>query len=98
MATYAELQEQIAALQKEAETIRKTEIKDAIGQIKAKMAELGITPADLGFSGKDVEKQTKEKSIAPPKYRDPASDKTWNGRGVSPKWLVGDRAQYLISK
>jgi DNA-binding protein H-NS len=31
------------------------------------------------------------------KYRDPASDKTWSGRGRKPNWLSGDADQYLVS-
>lgn len=30
-------------------------------------------------------------------YRDPASDKTWSGRGRKPNWLSGDADQYLVS-
>ena len=30
-------------------------------------------------------------------YRDPASDKTWSGRGRRPNWLSGDADQYLVS-
>ena len=34
-----------------------------------------------------------------PKYRDPASGKTWTGRGKPPNWIVGvsDRSGYLIA-
>ena len=36
------------------------------------------------------------KKVAP-KYRDPATGKTWTGRGRAPTWLDGkDRAQFLI--
>jgi hypothetical protein len=31
------------------------------------------------------------------KYKDPASDKTWSGRGRRPAWLSGDPDQYLVS-
>ena len=31
------------------------------------------------------------------KYRDPASGKTWAGRGRRPNWLSGDADQYLVS-
>lgn len=31
-----------------------------------------------------------------PKYKDPATGKTWAGRGKIPKWLVGDKDQYKI--
>jgi hypothetical protein len=31
------------------------------------------------------------------KYKDPASDKTWSGRGRRPAWLSGDPDGYLVS-
>lgn len=31
------------------------------------------------------------------KYKDPASDKTWSGRGRKPGWMSGDPDQYLVS-
>ncbi|WP_176307835.1 H-NS family nucleoid-associated regulatory protein [Burkholderia ambifaria] len=38
------------------------------------------------------------KSALPPKYRDPASGKTWSGKGREPAWLTGkDRAAFLIA-
>ena len=39
----------------------------------------------------------KSKSSPAVKYKDPASDKTWSGRGRKPGWLSGDPDQYLIS-
>jgi len=40
-----------------------------------------------------------KKAAAPSvvKYKDPASDKTWSGRGRRPAWLSGDPDQYLVS-
>ncbi len=52
MATYKELKQKIAELEHQAEAARKQEISNAVAEIKAKMAEYGITGADLGFSGK----------------------------------------------
>lgn len=39
----------------------------------------------------------KKQKAAAVKYRDPASDKTWSGRGRKPNWLRGDTDQYLMS-
>ena len=39
----------------------------------------------------------KKQKIPAVKYRDPASDKTWSGRGRRPNWLSGDVDQYLVS-
>jgi hypothetical protein len=43
-------------------------------------------------------KSKQKKPAKPPKYRDPATGKTWNGHGKTPLWLasVDDRAAYLI--
>ncbi len=94
MATYQELQAQIAELQVQAEQARKQEISGAIAQIKTLMAQYGITVADLGKS----QRSFAVKEPVPPKYRDPATGKTWTGRGKPPKWIADtkNRSQYLI--
>jgi DNA-binding protein H-NS len=45
-------------------------------------------------AGKRVRKQPGK--ALPAKYKDPASDKTWSGRGRPPAWLVGERDKYAI--
>lgn len=56
----------------------------------------GVTLQDLvnhhgGF------RLTKIIRSAAPKYKDPVSGKTWNGRGTSPSWLLGkNRDDFLI--
>jgi DNA-binding protein H-NS len=49
--------------------------------------------------GKSISKSvsTRGKRVLPPKYRDLATGKTWNGHGKRPFWLVGDRDAYLIA-
>ncbi len=93
MATYQEIQAQIAELKIQAEQARKQELSSAIAQIKSLMEEYGITLKDLSRQGKG----TKRDSV-PPKYRDPATGSTWTGRGKPPKWIAGakNRDQYLI--
>lgn len=93
--SYKEIKAQIVELEKQAELVRQNEIKDAIQFIHATMNDLGITIDDLGFN-KNAAKNKRLKPAAPPKYRDPDTNKTWNGRGVEPKWLKGKRDQYLI--
>lgn len=82
MATYLELKAQAEKLLQQAEDLRQQEIADVIKEIKAKMAEYGITAADLGSSSK---KSTSKASPAV-KYRGPNGE-TWSGRGRSPVWL-----------
>lgn len=45
-------------------------------------------------AGKTVRKQPGK--ALPARYKDPASDKTWSGRGRPPAWLVGERDKYAI--
>lgn len=85
MSNYEKLKKEIANLQAKAEEERKKEIADVVAGIKAKMAQYDITPADLGFSGRMGARRTPTKVA--PKYRDPASGKTWTGRGRAPIWI-----------
>ena len=51
MASYKELVSQAEALMAQAEEVRKQELASVMADIKAKMKEFGISPADLGISG-----------------------------------------------
>lgn len=95
MSSLLEIQNQIAALQKQAEAIRVQEFAAVVQEIQAKMAAHGITVADLQ-SGKSVKTARKQggKSLnpAPIKYRGPQGE-TWSGRGLMPRWLSALVAQ-----
>lgn len=96
MKSYQEIRAEIARLETQAEEARHREIASAIAEIKGKMAELGITVADLEGSRS---KKTAKRSGAEPKFKDPASGATWSGRGKQPKWLAGkNRNDYLIQR
>jgi DNA-binding protein H-NS len=83
MSRYKELQERIAALQKEAEEARQQEIAQVVVEIKTKMAEYGIRVEDLTPS----RPKRRRKPSGPAKYRDPATGMTWTGKGRAPGWL-----------
>lgn len=91
MASYQEILNQIETLKQQAEDARKTEMADAIAKIKGLMAEFGITPADLGFSGRPG--RGRGKAVSNAKYRDPVSGKTWSGRGRRPAWVLALEAE-----
>ena len=84
MANYSELQREIARLMQQAESARKAEVSAVIAEIKAKMAEYGITAADLGSSWRSS--RAKGMTVAA-KYRNRATGETWTGRGKMPRWL-----------
>lgn len=84
MATYKELKAKAEDLMRQAEAARKAETAAVIAEIRKKMAEYGITAADLGGGGK----AGKARKAVAAKYRNPAGGETWSGRGRVPKWLV----------
>lgn len=86
MSRYKELQEQIAALQKLAEEARKQEMALVVAEIKAKMAEYGITMEDLGSAVRGKGRRKASSGVA--KYRNPATGEQWTGKGRKPGWLV----------
>jgi DNA-binding protein H-NS len=91
MSRFKELQKQIAALQKEAEEARKQEIASVVAEIKAKMAEYGITVEDLSSAVRGKGRRRAASGVA--KYRNPATGEQWTGKGRKPGWLVQALAQ-----
>jgi DNA-binding protein H-NS len=74
-----------AALDQKIEAARRQKRADTIAQIKALMAEYGLTLADLGSRGAAAPRKPARK--VPPKYRHPGTGETWSGRGLQPNWL-----------
>jgi DNA-binding protein H-NS len=94
MATYKELQDQIAKLQMDAEEARSKEIEGALGQIKALMEEYGLTVEDIGSLSKKKGPKASQKTSV--QFKDDAGN-TWSGRGRMPAWLKGkDKEQFRV--
>jgi DNA-binding protein H-NS len=51
----------------------------------------------IDMSGPKRRGPGKKRKASAVTYRDPASDKTWSGRGRRPNWLSGDADHYLVS-
>ncbi len=85
MTTYKEIKNKIAQLEKEAEALRKAELLTVITEIKARMAEYGITSKDLGIIKNKTRKQPG--TTSPARYRN-KEGQTWSGRGRKPKWVI----------
>lgn len=86
MATFKELQDQIAKLKQDAEEVRAREITSAIAQIKSLMNDYGITIQDIEGSGR--RKGNKTVSLSNVQFKDDSGN-TWSGRGRMPAWLKG---------
>ncbi len=93
-------------LRKQQEAERKGERTQAISSAKELIKTYDLTASDLGFSGKGATKKVSgdKRNMVAPKYQDPASGKTWTGRGKSPAWLSAqlaagrDKQEFLIQK
>ncbi|WP_322010543.1 H-NS histone family protein [Paraburkholderia sp. J12] len=101
MSSYKELLAQREKLEKQIEEAKAREYAEVLDEIKQKMADYGITLAELGggrASSKSAKASRSRASVAP-KYRDPDSGSTWSGRGKPPRWIAGkDREKFLIQK
>ena len=89
MSDLTELLAKKAELEKQIENLQTTARSDAIAQIKALMADHGLTVADI--TRKAAEKKPKSgqgtgKTVAA-KYRNQETGETWSGRGLKPNWL-----------
>lgn len=97
MSSYKELLQQRASLDQQIESARQREINQAVTQVRALVAEFSLTAEDVFPSGRGRARSTSAGSKVAPKYRDPATGKTWTGRGKAPKWIDGkDRTKFLI--
>lgn len=95
MPTYKEYQQQIAELQVLAEQARVEELKTAKEKISQIMREHGLTTADIVGSAKLAKRQNTPSQLL---YKDPATGKTWTGRGRAPSWLDGkDRETFRVT-
>ena len=99
MADIIQIQAQIAALKKQAESIRHKEFAATIAEIRSKMTAFGITIKDIQservklkvqgpakIKRTKTHKGTKVTSKVQAKYKGPNGE-TWSGRGLTPKWL-----------
>lgn len=88
MSELAKIQEQIAKLQAQADDLIQRERKTAIEQIRDLMQRYRISAAELS-SGPQPTGNRRKPAV---KYRDPASGKTWTGRGRRPAWVADTMA------
>ncbi len=84
------IEHEIERLQQEAEELQKRHRGPALESIVATMREYDITPDEVraAFGGRKGQRRAGGRAPLPPKYRDPASGRTWSGRGRTPGWLV----------
>lgn len=102
--TLAQLNAQIAELQKKVDAVKAKEAIGVIERIKEAIAHYGLTAADLGFSGptaKGVKAIEASGQVVPRKRRKKATKKpggviryrdeagnAWTGHGKRPRWFL----------
>lgn len=85
MSDLSELLAQKAALEQQIIEAQRAQRAQAIAQVKALMAEHGLTLADLGTRAAAAPRKSSPKVA--PKYRHPQTGEAWSGRGLQPNWL-----------
>lgn len=91
--TYKELLVQREALEKHIESVRKAEIADALHKIKSLIDALNLTRQDI----LPLIRKKREIRVSYPKYRNPLTGQTWNGRGKPPNWTRdSERSKFEI--
>lgn len=93
----AQINQEIAELTAQADRLKAEMRQEGVNKVKALMAELGVSLADLSAG-----KRKSPSGTVPPKYRDPATGQTWSGRGRLPGWMAAaveagkSRDEFLI--
>lgn len=104
MKTYQAVRAEIAKLEKQAEELRRQELRTIIAQVRQVVADYGLTAADIGLAGGRARTVARKaparasRSAGAAKYRDPKSGQTWTGRGRPPAWIAEakNRDAFLI--
>ncbi|WP_396334126.1 H-NS family nucleoid-associated regulatory protein [Burkholderia anthina] len=98
--TYSEVKAEIDALAVEAEALRAAELEAVLADIRAKVAEYGLTEQDVfgRKRGQRAKATPTANSPSAPKYRDPKTGATWSGKGRAPSWIAKarNRDRFLI--
>ncbi|WP_269504860.1 H-NS histone family protein [Burkholderia sp. IMCC1007] len=99
MSGYRELKAQADELMKRAEEAKLAELEAVLQEVRARIAEYGLTPKQLFGRLRNAGSPAKPVSAIPPKYRDPSTGATWTGRGREPAWIRGKRRErFLIER
>jgi DNA-binding protein H-NS len=84
-------------LARQAEEEKAVEVQAVIDDIRAKVAEYGLTEKDI--FGRLRRAQAKRAVAGVPQYRDPKTGAEWTGHGRAPAWIkdAKDRIKFLIA-
>ncbi len=76
--------------------------RQALAEIRKLVEQFEVTPEELAAIASGQHRAAaspKTMAHGEAKYRDPASGRTWTGRGKPPAWIAGqERSRFLIDK
>ena len=105
MDTYHTVMAKVESLQKKAKALLDAEKARVLVEMRKVIDLYGIHASELypAGSSSDVrarsrKAETVKKLVLKPKYRDPATGKTWNGHGKRPFWLGSNPDEFLIDR
>lgn len=81
----------------QAESVRLAELQAVIDDVRAKVAEYGLTEKDVFGRARRGSPSTEKTSVAA-KYRDPTTGATWSGRGREPAWIKDKKRERFLIK
>ncbi|MBF6630503.1 MAG: H-NS histone family protein [Comamonas sp.] len=97
MTSYKELLKQRDALEQQIQEARTRELADAVGKVRALVAEYGLTSEDIFAPARASRTASTSGNKVAPKYKNPETGETWTGRGKAPKWIQDqDRSKFVI--
>ncbi|MBN3770838.1 MULTISPECIES: H-NS histone family protein [Burkholderia] len=99
MSGYRELKAQADELMKRVEEARLAELEVVIQEVRNRVAEYGLTASQIFGRPGGTGKRGARGTASVPRYRDPKTGATWNGRGREPGWIKGGRRErFLIER
>ncbi len=92
---FDQYKQRIVAMQKQLDEEKRAAVAGVLADIRECVRLFGLTPRDI--FGDMVAVAARRRPA--PKYRDPASGRTWSGIGRAPAWIRGkDRAAFTIER
>ena len=81
------------------EEARLAELEVVIQEVRNRIAEYGLTASQIFGRPGGPGKRGARGTVSEPRYRDPKTGATWNGRGREPGWIKGGRRErFLIER
>lgn len=103
--SYEQIRAEIAALEKQADTVRAAEVSAALETVRKLIKQHNLSINDIGkrtFGKESAKVAAGAKKVRTAKYRDPVTGKEWSGMGKPPMWIAdatkqGRREDFLIA-